>query len=718
MPGGSSDSRETTPLVASEGGTLPSPPPSPRGAGNGKNDNEASAAAAAVASRAPLTLSAALVRAASGPQALAPALCQERLHVDTLKPNAPPRTLTWAAFHAECRRAARALIALGLKPGEAACVVGFNAPEWVIADLGAILAGGLACGVYATNSAEQCLYIAKHCDARVAVCDGAKQLLKFVGASAQSHPKLAALVCYDARSDDMRLAAEAVDDLEAAREEAASPAGPACLTWIGFMALGDAPDEAAGLEAALEARTAALRPESCCTLIYTSGTTGPPKGVMVSHDNALWTCEAGLAHHAELANEGFSCRVVSFLPLSHIAAQVTDIFAPIFYAGTRGLPSTTYFARPDALKGSLRDTLLLARPTLFFGVPRVWTKFQEGMLKVGKAVPAPLRWLSAWAKWVGKADYDARVSGQSPVRGCQWWLADKLVFSSIRRALGLDKCRLLVSGAAPVPLDTLAYFGSVGMHLLEVYGMSENSGPAIMGRNHLYAPGSIGLPLPATELRLDHVEGRDRKGEGELLMRGRHIMLGYLHDEVKTRGAIDEDGWLHSGDVCSANPKTGALYITGRIKELLITEGGENVAPVPIEDKLKELLPAVSNVMVIGDKRKYLTCLVTLHQRGSELEGFEDELAGESRRLFKGVTTVAAAASSRGWSGYLMTGLSAYNQTHAVSNAQRVQKFAIVPDFDVPSGLMTATLKMQRPKILQHYEALIDDTLYGGAKAA
>uniref|UniRef100_A0A7S3FK49 AMP-dependent synthetase/ligase domain-containing protein n=1 Tax=Prasinoderma singulare TaxID=676789 RepID=A0A7S3FK49_9VIRI len=667
------------------------------------------------AALAPTTLIAPFKAAASGKLRTTRALVQEVVDANG-KPTGKLREYTWEQYYTTCRAFARALCALGVQRFDSVNVLGFNAPEWLIANMGATLAGGIAAGIYTTNGAEACKYISEHSRARVVVVDGAKQLAKYETIAAELE-HLKAVVVYDCAGGDdgaERAVAQYKDKLAAAGFKGE------VITFKAFLGLGSRLDngENKKYDAEVEERMVAAKPSECCLLIYTSGTTGNPKAVMISHDNATWTVQAGLKVHQAFIESGKALRVVSSLPLSHIAAQHADVHAPIVGAGIWERESTTFFARPDALKGSLKETLLLAKPTIFFGVPRVWTKFQEGMLKVGKAVPAPLRWLSAWAKWVGKADYDARVSGQSPVRGCQWWLADKLVFSSIRRALGLDKCRLLVSGAAPVPLDTLAYFGSVGMHLLEVYGMSENSGPAIMGRNHLYAPGSIGLPLPATELRLDHVEGRDRKGEGELLMRGRHIMLGYLHDEVKTRGAIDEDGWLHSGDVCSANPKTGALYITGRIKELLITEGGENVAPVPIEDKLKELLPAVSNVMVIGDKRKYLTCLVTLHQRGSELEGFENELAGESRRLFKGVTTVAAAASSRGWSGYLMTGLSAYNQTHAVSNAQRVQKFAIVPDFDVPSGLMTATLKMQRPKILQHYEALIDDTLYGGAKAA
>ena len=735
---------------ATEGkGSSGSPPQSPRASADGGSWQRVAARSAgaepsapaedrrkraeaceALLAREPATMAAALATAATGPQRDGVALWQERLDPKTLKPlpGSSPRTWTWREYHEAARACARSLLALGLEESESVAILGFNSPEWAIADLGAILAGGLACGVYTTNEPEAVRYIVGHARARVAVCDGAKQLKKFLDVllkkdgrdGEETTTTLDAIVCYDSTGGEAR-AREAVADFSFALEEANGKRVPlpSVYTWDEFMQVGESADsaEVPGLDALLEQRLRALRPEACATLIYTSGTTGPPKGVMISHDNALWTCESGLAHHPELADEGIHCRMVSFLPLSHIAAQVTDIFSPVFYAAKTGLPSCTYFARPDALKGSLRDTMLLVRPTLFFGVPRVWTKFEEGMRKVGAKLPAPISWLSRWAKAVGARDFQARCDGGNPRRGCAWLIADRLVFSQTRKALGLDQCHALVSGAAPVPVDTLRYFGSIGMHVLEVYGMSENTGPALFGRNYMYKPGSVGTPIPATEVRIDHVPGRDPPGEGEVLLRGRHVMLGYLRDEAKTRQAIDEEGYLHTGDVGRVDAETGAYYITGRIKELLITEGGENVAPVPIEAAIREQLPALSQVVVVGDRRKYLTCLVTLQQQGSELEGFSDELVGESRRLVEEVSTGKDAVRNTSWGDYIAAGIRRYNTSDAVvSNAARVQKFALLPlDFSVPGGELTPTLKLVRPTILKKYSNIID-AMYEGAR--
>ena len=309
----------------------------------------------------------------------------------------------------------------------------------------------------------------------------------------------------------------------------------------------------------------------------------------------------------------------------------------------RGLPSEIYFARPDALKGSLKQTLIDAKPTVFFAVPRVWEKFAEALQAVGKTTTGLKKTISTWGKGLGAQIHDASQVGSKRSHPMFGFLAKKLVFSKIKAAIGLDQARLCISGAAPITLDTLNYFGSIGIHIVEVYGMSENTGPQTCGQNAYFKAGTCGRILPGVEIKIDHDPNRDKPGEGEVCFRGRHIMMGYMHAPDKTAETIDADGWLHSGDVGKVDGTSKLLGITGRIKELIITAGGENIAPVPIEDRLKSLMPGISNVMMIGDKKKFNTVLVTLRQKPDAENGFLNDLFGNSLEVSPASTTVTAA---------------------------------------------------------------------------
>jgi long-chain-fatty-acid--CoA ligase ACSBG len=287
-----------------------------------------------------------------------------------------------------------------------------------------------------------------------------------------------------------------------------------------------------------------------------------------------------------------------------------------------------------------------------------------------------------------------------------WWLAQKLVFSKVRAALGFDRCRSLYSSAAPISPDTLKFFGVLNLPVVEVFGMSECTGPQTtcwVGYNKC---GSVGVSLPGCELQIDHVDGRDKPAEGEICFRGRHIMMGYMNDAKKTQEAIDPQGWLHSGDVGRVD-EHGLLYITGRIKELIITAGGENIAPVPVEESIKSKLPALSNVIMIGDRRKYNVMLVTV-KCGVDLNtGLpKDELVGDALQVSE-VKTVSAAKKCPKWRAYIQNGLDKYNK-ESVSNAQKVQKFDIVSEFAIPTGELTPTLKLKRAVVHEKYKDLID----------
>jgi len=316
--------------------------------------------------------------------------------------------------------------------------------------------------------------------------------------------------------------------------------------------------------------------------------------------------------------------------------------------------------------------------------------------------------IASWAKGLGLEGFKNQQLGGSGYLPAFHRVAKKLVFSQIREALGLTRCRLMYTGAAPIAHSTLNFFGALDLPVLELFGMSECTGPHTICRPGYFKVGSTGPNMPGVETKIDHEKRRDKEGEGEICMRGRNVMMGYMKDPEKTKESIDDEGFLHSGDVGRVD-EYGCLFITGRIKELLITAGGENVAPVPVEDMVKKELPAISNAMMIGDKRKYNNILITLRTAADEKTGgFTDVLSGASTKVDESCKTVADAMKSSKWKAYIEEGLKRANK-QAVSNAQTVQKFAILPmDFSVPGGELTPTLKLKRSVVTERYKDVVE----------
>ncbi len=463
--------------------------------------------------------------------------------------------------------------------------------------------------------------------------------------------------------------------------------------WDAFLALGK---EDASLDEALKGRIAGQHPGHCSTLIYTSGTTGNPKAVMITHDNITWTATS----IAEALGIGSDAEIVSFLPLSHIAAQLVDLHAPLATGGT------VHFAQPDALKGSLVETLKEVRPTVFLGVPRVWEKIQEKMKKIGSETTGVKKTIATWAKKTGLERGYAEQRGEH--KGAMWGLANRIVFSKIRQNLGLDRCKLQATSAAPISKDTLEYFLSIGIPLYEIYGMSECTGPQTISWRGNYRTGSCGKSIAGSDLA---IAKPDHEGNGEICFRGRHVFAGYLKDPASTGAVIDRNGFLHSGDVGQVDAR-GFLTITGRLKELIITAGGENIPPVLIENTIKEHVPFISQVMVIGDRRKFLTCLVTLHTTLEDDGTPTTTLTGLSKKKAEelGITefTVEAVSKNEAYRKAIEQGIAEANKK-AISQAQRIQKFEICPlDFSLPGGELTPTMKLKRRIVNQKYEALIE----------
>ncbi|XP_030048667.1 long-chain-fatty-acid--CoA ligase ACSBG2 isoform X3 [Microcaecilia unicolor] len=583
------------------------------------------------------------------------------------------KTITFLQYYQNCRAAAKGFLKLGLERFNGVAILGFNCPEWFFADIGAIMAGGIPAGIYTTSSPEACQYVAENCTANILVVENHQQLTKILQVQSKL-PHLKAIIQYSG-------------DLKEKR--------PNLYTWEEFIQLGSDV-----LDSWLDEIIVSQKANQCCTLIYTSGTTGNPKGVMLSHDNVTWTMRTA-GNMVDLEEDEV---VVSYLPLSHIAAQAYDIWLTMAFGGT------TYFAEPDALKGSLITTLQEVRPTVFLGVPRVWEKIQE-KLKILDATSSIIkRKTTARARDIGlRVNYN-RMNGNNSVP-CGYTLAHYLVLKKIQAVVGLDRCHTCSTGAAPISKDTLEYFMSINLPLYELYGMSESSGPHTLSTRNSFSISSCGKKLLGCRIRIDK---SDKDGNGEICYWGRNVFMGYLSMKEKTLEALDEEGWLHSGDIGKLD-QHGFLYITGRIKELIITSGGENIPPIPIENSVKEEVPIISNAMLIGDQRRFLSMLITLKCNVDPKTGApQDDLTLEAiqfcQTLGSGATRVSEVISSKDPAIYkaIQEGIERVNET-ARSNAQRVQKWTILDkDFSILGGEIGPTMKLRRPVVLQIYQDKID----------
>lgn len=471
-------------------------------------------------------------------------------------------------------------------------------------------------------------------------------------------------------------------------------------SWEDFLELGKGVKDAA-----VDARAASIKPGNCASLIYTSGTTGQPKAVMISHDNITWVAKNVVDHYMDLNHTD---RIISYLPLSHIAAQMIDVHCMMNIGGC------AYFAQPDALKGSLTVTMREVHPTFFFGVPRVWEKIQEKMVQMGRSVTGIKKALSTWAKGCGTAHCDMMQYGNDGGTPWGYGCANTVILNRIHAALGLDQVKGCFTAAAPIAPETLNYFASLDIPVLEVFGQSECTGPHTVCGAAAWKIGTCGRPMKGTVSKID-------KTTGELCYSGRHIFMGYMYLPDGTAETIDEDGFLHSGDVASFDgdedkdipSPSGFMRITGRIKELLITAGGENIPPVLIENEMKAAMVAVSNCMVLGDKRKYLTMVVSLKVEMDQETGLpKEKLAPDSlfvgQQIGSSATTYEEAKADPLWKKYVDEGMKAGNKK-TTSNAQIVQKWAWLPvDFSEKAGDLTPTLKLKRKVATERISEVVE----------
>jgi long-chain acyl-CoA synthetase len=563
----------------------------------------------------------------------------------------------WLRFGEEVRTAARALMALGLGRGDRVAILGFNRPEWTIFDHAAMMAGGVPAGIYTTCSAEEVHYILDHSEARAVLVENAEQLAKVMVRRSEL-PELRAIVM-----------------MRGVQPPAGSSAD--VLSWEQFEERAGAVDQPA-----LEARLEALAPDDLATLIYTSGTTGPPKAVMLSHHNLAWTADALLSiDSARRGDEDYS---LSYLPLSHIAEQMGTIHLP----ATVG--STVYYAESmERIADNLKD----ARPTVFFGVPRIWEKFHTALSGRLAAATGVKKLLVQRCRKVCLEVHRRRGAGK-PIPAAlqlQYRLFQRLVTDKIWKAIGFDRARHLVTGAAPLGADVLEFFASLDLPILEVYGQSEGSGPTSFNQAERCKIGTVGPELPGVQVKI--------ADDGEVLVRGPNVFLGYLKDPAATAETI-RDGWLHSGDLGSIDEQ-GFLSITGRKKEIIITSGGKNITPRNIEEALKQS-PLISEAVVIGDRRKFLSVLITLDEAAAKEIRAQPRQPGESesQALEKQVQSLIDEVNPK------------------LARVEQVKRFTILPGaLSIEGGELTPTMKIKRSVVAKKYAKEIE-AMYEGGEAS
>jgi len=570
------------------------------------------------------------------------------------------RTRSWREHRERVAEAAMGLARLGVGRGDFVAIMATNRPEHVVADQAAVHAGATPSTFYFTLAPEQIRYCAGHCEAKVAVLEN-RDMLKRWQEIREELPALRHLVVIEGAED------------ESGRD--------GVLTWDQLVAGGR--EALAADPGAFEELRGKVRPEDAATLLYTSGTTGPPKGVLLTHHNLLFECAALNRLHG-LPTGGSS---VSYLPLAHIAERVLSIYGPLT------LRSHIWFC-PDPAQAV--EYVREARPTLFFGVPRVWEKVRAGInAKLAAEESDRKRKLAQSAVATALEVVRRRQRGQAVPLGMRIRHAalDRLVLARIRAAIGLDRCTFASSAASPLAVDVAEFFAALGLPLVEVYGMTETTGVATGNLPGRIKIGTVGPAIAGVEVRL--------ADDGEVLVRGPVNTPGYFRQEEATRALMDEDGWLHTGDVGELDAD-GYLRIVDRKKELIITSAGKNLSPANIEGLLKEH-PLVGQALAYGDNRPYVVALIVLDHEMVPAWAARNGVAG---------TVLGELAAHEKVLQEVQQAVDAAN--HRLARAEQVKRFEVLPvEWTAESEELTPTLKLRRRIIHAKYAAHID-ALYGG----
>ncbi|MDP2124755.1 MAG: long-chain fatty acid--CoA ligase [Parvibaculum sp.] len=570
--------------------------------------------------------------------------------------------ISWNDYYEKARASGLALKALGLSDGGRIAIVSEVCPEWLFVDLGCMGVGGVSMGIYSTDTAPQVEYIMNDCAAEFYFAENEEQLDKILEVRDRI-PSLKRIVVFDM---------EGLHDFH----------DPMVMGFDAFIDLGrkearDAPkrfDEAVGK----------TEPGDTAILVYTSGTTGPPKGAMISHANIMFQIE----NNQNLLPHTPEDRSLAFLPLCHIAERTFTTFNQLMTGQT-----VNFAENLETVPENLREV----QPTAFFAVPRIWEKFYSTVSIALKDATLAERLAYRWAIGVGEKVADRRIAGEPVSAVLNWYfkLADLLVLKNIRKMIGIDSCRYILSGAAPISPELIRWYFALGLYMAEGYGQTENAGIATIPQPFgTYKFGLVGKPVPNTELRLAE--------DGEILMRGPHVFLGYWNKPDKTAETVI-DGWLHTGDIGTIDNE-GWVRITDRKKDIIITAGGKNITPSEIENELK-FSPYIQDAVVIGDRRKFLSALIMIDRDNVE------KFAQDANVPFSDFRSLCRAAEVQE---LLQAEIDRANKKFA--RVETIKKFRVIEhQIQAEDDEITATGKLKRSLVNEKYATLIEGMYKGEA---
>ncbi|MFI1780271.1 AMP-dependent synthetase/ligase [Streptomyces rubiginosohelvolus] len=582
------------------------------------------------------------------------------------------KSLSWGQASERVYAIAAGLIALGVQSEERVALSSATRVEWILIDLGVMCAGAATTTIYPSTNAEESAFILADSESRILIAEDAEQLAK----------------ARERRTELPDLAHVVVIDPAGAEPAEGDPEG-----WIITLAeleargnelLAKTPD-------AVTERVAAITADQLATLIYTSGTTGRPKGVRLPHDN--WSYMAKATVSTGLINADDVQYL--WLPLAHVFGKVL----------TSGQIEVGHVTAIDGRIDKIIENLPVVQPTYMAAVPRIFEKVYNGVASKARAGGGAKYKIFQWAAGVGReyakvSQDNFRRTGKASVPfalGAKHKVADTLVFSKIREAFG-GRLRACVSGSAALAPDIGYFFAGAGVHILEGYGLTESSAASFVNPGEAYRTGTVGKPLPGTEVRI--------ADDGEILLRGPGIMQGYHKLPDKTEEVLESDGWFHTGDIGELSAD-GYLRITDRKKDLIKTSGGKYVAPAEVEGQFKAVCPFVSNILVHGADRNFCTALIALDEPTILGWAAENGLAGKSY-----AEVVAAPQTVELIDGYVQ------RLNEGLQRWQTIKKFRLLPrDLDVEHGELTPSLKLKRPVVEREYQGLIDE-MYAGSREA
>jgi long-chain acyl-CoA synthetase len=563
------------------------------------------------------------------------------------------RATSWHDYGERAKWTGLGLAKLGLRPGEVVSVLAETVPQWLYADMGTMGVGGVSNGIYPTDAAKQVEYILNDSRSRFLFVEDEEQLDKFIEVRERC-PSIVKVFVFDM---------DGLADFE----------DPQVMPLDELLALGREHD--ANHPGLWEKLVASSKAEELALLVYTSGTTGPPKGAMLSHRNVIFQ----LRNADAFIPLGTDDEQLAFLPLCHVAERTFTAFLPL-----RSGAIANFAESIETVPENIREVA----PTTFFAVPRIWERFYSSIAIRMKEATWIGRKAYQWAVGIGLKLAEMELEGRKPSAALRLLhgVADYLVLDNIKRAIGMHQVKFAGTGAAPIAPDLIKWYRALGIDMREVYGQTENCGLAT-GMPDRIKLGTVGVTAPHTQLKISP--------DGEILLKGPHVFMGYLNQPEKTAETL-RDGWLHTGDVGFIDNE-GYVKITDRMKDIIITAGGKNITPSEIENQLK-FSPYISDAVVIGDRRKFLSCLVMIDY---------DNVAKHAQDHNVPFTDFASLCRTREVQDLIWSEIERVNQNFA--RVETVKKFRLIEQqLTAEDDELTPTMKLKRKFVNEKYKPMID----------